>query len=126
MGTRGWEPAARAGFMRSGRVRSVVARSVPGGSMAGRLLMVLVERYPVTLRQVALALGARQDVVEREARRLAAQGLVVLEPLGDETYATLSGEGVTLLGLPAKEAERLRARRPPPARPRDEQDPAFL
>ena len=80
----------------------------------------------MTLAQVALALGTRRDVVEREARRLAAQGLVVLEPLGEETYATLSGEGISFLGLPAKEAERLRSRRLPPAKPRDEHDPAFL
>lgn len=103
-----------------------MARSIPGGSLAARLLLVLAERYPVTLAQAALALGARRDVVEREARKLAAQGVVVLEPLGDETYATLSGEGISLLGLPAKDAERLRARRPPAANPRDEHDPAFL
>lgn len=103
-----------------------MARSIPGGGLAARLLLVLAERYPVTLAQVALALGARRDVVEREARKLAAQGLVVLEPLGDEVYATLSGEGVSFLGLPAKEADRLRARRLPPAPPRDEHDPAFL
>lgn len=112
--------------MRPDHARDAVVKSVPGGSLAARFLMVLVERYPVTLAQVALALGVRRDVVEREARKLAAQGIVLLEPLGDETYATLSGEGVTMLGLPAKEAERLRARRPPPARPRDEHDPAFL
>ena len=103
-----------------------MARSVPGGSMAARLLMVLAERHPVTLAQVALALGARRDVVEREARKLATRGLVVLEPLGEETYATLSGEGISFLGLPAKEAERLRARRLPPPPPRDDHDPAFL
>ncbi|HEX2021230.1 MAG TPA: hypothetical protein VHH36_00840, partial [Candidatus Thermoplasmatota archaeon] len=102
-----------------------MGKSVDASSAAGRLLLLLVERYPVTLRQAALALGMRQDVVEREARRLAARGLVALEPLGEETYAALTGEGVTLLGLPAKERERLRARRPRPPPPRDESDPAF-
>lgn len=102
-----------------------MARAVPGGSLASRLLMLLTERYPVTLAQAALALGARRDVVEREARKLTSQGLVVLEPLGEDVYAALSGEGVTLLGLPAKDAERLRNRRPAPPKPRDEQDPAF-
>jgi len=92
---------------------------------AARILALLVERYPVTLRQVALALRLRPDVLDREARKLAAQGLVVLEPLGDEVYVALSGEGATLQGLPAKEVERLRARRPAPPRPRDESDPAF-
>lgn len=102
---------------------SIVPRQVSGS--AARILALLVERYPVTLRQVALALRLRPDVVEREARKLAAQRLVVLEPLGEETYIALSGEGATLQGLPAKEVERLRARRPAPAKPADVDDPAF-
>lgn len=100
-----------------------MARQVNGN--AARILALLVERYPVTLRQVALALRLRPDVLEREARKLATQGLVVLEPLGDEVYVALSGAGATLQGLPPKDVERLRARRPTPPRPRDEQDPAF-
>lgn len=88
-------------------------------------MALLVERYPVTLREVALALRLRPDVLDREARKLASQGLVVLEPLGDEVYVALSGEGANLQGLPPKDVERLRARKPAPVRPRDEHDPAF-
>lgn len=110
--------------MRKASSSRCVARQL--GGTGARIMALLVERWPITLRQVALALSARPDVVEREARRLAAQGLVVLEPLGEETYVALSGAGVTLLGLPPKEAERLRARRPAPPPPRDERDPAFL
>jgi predicted ArsR family transcriptional regulator len=99
--------------------------TVKGGSLAARILMLLGERYPITLRQVALALQTRPDQVEREAKRLLTQGLVVTEKLGDETYVALSGAGITYLGLPAKDAERLRNRRPAPAKPRDESDPAF-
>ena len=100
-----------------------MARTVTGN--AARILALLVERYPVTLRQVALALRLRPDVLEREARKLAAQGLVVLEPLGEETYVALSGEGATLQGLPPKEIDRLRGRKAAPPAPRDEHDPAF-
>lgn len=100
-----------------------MARQVSGN--AARILALLVERYPVTLRQAAIALRLRPDVLEREARRLASQGLVVLEPLGEETYVALSGEGATLQGLPAKDVERLRARKPAPPRPPDPHDPAF-
>jgi hypothetical protein len=98
---------------------------VKGGSLASRILVLLVERWPITTRQVALALATREDQVEREVRRLAAQGLVVVEPLGEEAYVALSGAGVTHLGLPAKEAEKLRSRKPVPPRPRDDADPAF-
>lgn len=100
-----------------------MARQVSGN--AARILALLVERYPVTLRQVALALRIRPDVLDRETRKLATQGLVILEPLGEEVYVALSGEGATLQGLPAKDVERLRSRKPAPARPRDEHDPAF-
>ena len=92
---------------------------------AARLLALLVERWPITLRQAALALQLRRDVVERDAKRLAARRLVVLEPLGEDMYVALSGEGVTLLGLPPKEADRIRARKPAPGTPRDDSDPAF-
>ena len=88
-------------------------------------MALLVERYPVTLRQVAIALRLRPDVLDREARKLAAQGLIVLEPLGEDVYVALSGEGATLQGLPPKDVERLRTRKPAPVRPRDAQDPAF-
>lgn len=95
------------------------------GGIGARILALLVERYPVTLRQVALALQLRADVVTRESKKLAAQRLVVLEPLGDEVYVALSGEGASLQGLPAKDVEKLRARKPAPAKPRDDHDPAF-
>lgn len=84
-----------------------------------------MERWPITLKQVALALRMRPDVVEREAKRLVTQGHVVLEPLGNDTYIALSGAGATLMGLSKEDRERLAARKPAPARPRDEQDPAF-
>lgn len=100
-----------------------VARQVTG--TAARLLALAVERWPLTLRQAALALQLRRDVVERDAKRLATQRLVVLEPLGEDIYVALSGEGVTLLGLPPKEAERLRGRKAAPTNSRDETDPAF-
>lgn len=99
-----------------------MARDVAGAG--ARILALLAKRHPITLAQVALALRLRHDVVVREARRLAACGLVVLEPLGEEVYVALSGAAARLRGLPAKEAARL-AERPPPAPPRDEDDPAF-
>lgn len=100
-----------------------MAREVKG--VQARILALLVERWPVTAAQVSLALRLRPDAVDLELRRLSTHGLVVLEPLGDDVYVALSGEGVKLLGLPPKEAERLRARRAAPTPARDEHDPAF-
>lgn len=94
--------------------------------MGARILLVLGERYPITLPEVALALGAREDVVKREVAKLRVQGLVLVQEVGGKAYVTLTGGGITYLGLPAKEAQRLRERRLPGAAPRDEHDPAFL
>jgi DNA-binding transcriptional ArsR family regulator len=100
--------------------------NVQGSGLGARILLVLGERYPITVKDVALALGAREDTVRRELARLGTAGLVVQEDLDGVTYVTLTGAGITYLGLSPKDAARLRARKLPPARPRDEDDPAFL
>lgn len=103
-----------------------MAREVKGGSVAERILRVLVERYPCKASELEVMLHLRPGEVALELRRLKAQGLVTLEPLGDETYVALTGEGVTFLGGSAREAAAQRKRtRLPPTRPRDEDDPAF-
>lgn len=103
-----------------------MARTVPGGSVGARILLLLGERYPATVQDVSLALGLREDTVRRELAKLSTAGLVVTEDLDGVTYATLTGAGVTYLGLSPRDAKRLKARKPPPPKPRDEGDPAFL
>lgn len=108
-----------------GALPRLVARTVPGGGVGARILLLLGERYPATVRDVALGLGMREDTVRRELAKLATAGLVVTEDLDGVTYATLTGAGVTYLGLSAKDSKRLKDRKPPPPRPRDDADPAF-
>jgi predicted ArsR family transcriptional regulator len=103
-----------------------VSRRISGDSLGARVLLLLGERYPCTVRDVLLALGVREDTVRRELGKLATAGLVVVEELDATTYATLTGAGITYVGLSAKDAARLRGRKLPPARPRDDHDPAFL
>jgi DNA-binding transcriptional ArsR family regulator len=102
-----------------------VGRPVAGGSIGARILLLLGERYPCTVRDLVLALRVREDTVRRELGKLGAAGLVVQEDLDGTTYATLTGAGITYLGLSPKDAARLRARKPPPPKARDENDPAF-
>jgi DNA-binding transcriptional ArsR family regulator len=103
-----------------------VAKKVDGSSLGGRVLLLLGERYPITMKEVALALGTREDSVRREVAKLASAGLVLTEDLDDKTYVTLTGAGITYVGLSPKDVARLRARKLPAAKPRDENDPAFL
>jgi hypothetical protein len=68
----------------------------------------------------------REDSVRRELAKLASAGLVLQEDLDGATYVTLTGAGVTYVGLSPKDVARLKARKLPPPKPRDEDDPAFL
>lgn len=102
-----------------------MTKSVPRDSVASRILLLLGERYPVTLKEVALGLGLRESATRLELKKLQAQGLVILEDLDGNVFVALSGEGFTYLGLSAKDAARLKARRAPAAKPRDDSDPAF-
>ena len=56
-----------------------------------------------------MALHVREDVVRREATRLASEGIVVIEEVGGRTFVALSGV----------------SRRAAKAKPADEDDPAF-
>ena len=103
-----------------------MARHVAGNSLGARILLVLGERYPCTVRDLVLALGVREDTVRRELGKLGSAGLVVQEDLAGTTYAALTGAGITYVGLSSKDVARLRSRRPPPPKPRDDHDPAFL
>lgn len=64
---------------------------VAAGSVADRILRLLAERWPVTTDDLATALRLRPDVVRREVQKLAAQGKVTVEPLGERTYVALRG-----------------------------------
>ncbi|MFA5861709.1 MAG: helix-turn-helix transcriptional regulator [Candidatus Thermoplasmatota archaeon] len=103
-----------------------MGRTVKGDSVGARILLLLGERYPITLGGVALALGMREDSIRRELAKLASAGLVLQEDLDGTTYVTLTGAGVTYVGLSPKDVARLRSRKAPPAKPRDDNDPAFI
>lgn len=103
-----------------------MGKAVKGDSVSARILLLLGERYPITRREVAIALGVREDSIQRELAKLSAAGLVLQEDLDGVTYVTLTGAGVTYVGLSPKDVGRLRSRRPPPPKPRDDNDPAFL
>lgn len=116
---------ARRSLMRQEGWYLVVGKSVPRDSVASRILLLLGERYPVTLKEVAVALGLRESAARLEVKKLQAQALVIVEDLDGKVFVALSGEGFTYLGLSPKDAARLKARRLPPAPPRDDADPAF-
>lgn len=82
---------------------------VASGSVAHRILRVLAERWPVTTEDLAVALRLRAGQVDLEVKRLAAQGKVTVEKLGEKTYVALRGD----------------ARRLPQPAPKDPHDPAF-
>ncbi len=104
-----------------------MAEAVKGGTVAERILSLLAIRHPVKESEMPVMLGLRPNAVRFEVKRLMARGLVVVEPVGDERYVALSGKGFTLVGKTSGDAARAReASRLPPAKPRDDDDPAFM
>ena len=90
-----------------GRISGGVPRE-SADALGARILRLLSERYPCTVRDIVVALRVREDSVRREVGKLAAAGRVVTEDLDGATYVALSG-----------------LRKGAPARPPDRDDPAF-
>jgi hypothetical protein len=110
------------------RLLVVVPAEIKSGSPEDRVLRLLAERYPITLKQVTLMLRLRPDVARLTVKRLENRGLVVVEALPNgDTFLTLSGAGFRVIGLTPPDAARARkSGKLPPAKPRDEDDPAFM
>ncbi len=52
-------------------------------------MILLVEVYPVSVKEIADYLGTPLKRVERSIELLSKKGLVALEPLPDKTYVTI-------------------------------------
>lgn len=76
--------------------------------MASRILHLLLEMYPVTVRDLERELNMRGDVLERSLKGLVARGIVEVEPLPDRTYVRLLRRDFSFSGLKPSQRRRVR------------------
>jgi predicted transcriptional regulator len=74
-------------------------------SLEAKILLLLVEVYPITDRDIAEYLGTSRRKVDACLKVLAKKGLVRLEPLPDVNYVTLASGNFSFKG---KETEQLK------------------
>ncbi len=84
---------------------------VDSGSLEGRIIRLLLERYPITTAQVARYLHLPPRRVERELLRLAKKGYVALESLPDRTYVRLLRTDFKFVGLRESQKQAVKRRK---------------
>lgn len=75
------------------------------GSLEAKILLLLVEVYPITVKEIAEYLHAPKKRVESSLKLLANKGLVTFEPLPDKTFVSLASGDFRFKG---KETEQLK------------------
>lgn len=68
-----------------------------------RVVALLRKRYPITVDEIREVLSIRLDTLNKTLRRLAAKGVLVLEPLPDKTFVRLLLPGVEVAGKPSSD-----------------------
>ncbi|UCE45710.1 MAG: MarR family transcriptional regulator [Methanobacteriota archaeon] len=72
-------------------------------TMEARVIALLRRRYPITTDELRKELSVRRDTLDRVLKRLAAKGVLILEPLPDKTYVRLLLPGVEPAAEPSIE-----------------------
>ena len=74
-------------------------------SLEGKILLLCVEIYPITVKDISNYLNESMKRVERSIQTLAKKGLIGLEPLPDAIYVTIASGDFQFKG---KETEQLK------------------
>lgn len=74
-------------------------------SLEAKILLLLVEVYPITIEEIAQYLKNPRQRVENSLKLLAGKGLIALEPLPDKTYVSLASGDFQFKG---KETDQLK------------------
>jgi len=85
-----------------------VVIQIVDGTVESKILRLLLEMYPVTVRDLERELNLRGDVIQRSLKALAARGVVEVEPLPDRTYVRLLRRDFSFSGLKPSQRRRVR------------------
>ena len=77
-------------------------------SLEAKILLLLVEVYPITVKEVADYLGTSQRKAEACIAVLAKKGLVRTEPLPDTTFVSLAGGDFQFKGRETEQLKKVR------------------
>ena len=72
----------------------------------GRILLLLVEVYPITVKEISDYLNLPMKRLERSLDMLASKGIISLEPLPDSTYVSLISGDFSFKG---KETDQMKS-----------------
>lgn len=95
------------------------------GTVESRIIHLLLEMYPVSVRDLERELGLRGDVLERSLKALVARGVIEVEPLPDRTYVRLLRRDFAFSGLKASQRRRVRHHGGANEKPKDYDGPMF-
>ena len=74
-------------------------------SLEAKILLLLVEVYPITVNEIADYLKEPKNRVENSLKVLALKGLIAMEPLPDKTFVSLASGDFQFTG---RETEQLK------------------
>ena len=77
-------------------------------SLEGKILLLAVEVYPLTIKDISNYLNSPIKRVERSIQTLAKKGLIALEPGPDITYVTLASGDFSFKGKETEQLKRVR------------------
>ena len=94
---------------------------IRGGGIEEAILTAVRENYPITLEDLIRVLGMPEGRVRLAVKRMAAAGLLILQPLPDVTYIR-PGKGVDFVGVNPKQRRSVKHGRRP-GKKKDEKEP---
>lgn len=78
------------------------------GSLEARIIEVLLEVYPITVKELRKELSISEKMLERGIKRLKIRGVIALEPLSDKVYIRLLRRDFHFIGRKATQRKPLK------------------
>jgi len=91
-------------------------------SLEAKILLLLVEVYPITIKEIAEYLKAPRKRVENSLNLLAKKGLISTEPLPDKTFISLASGDFKFKGKETEQMKKVQEKLKKMQRPYEEYD----
>jgi len=95
------------------------------GTLEARIVRLLTEMYPCTVRDLERELHARSDLLDRALKGLATRGIVEIDALPGRTYVRLLRSDFSFVGRKVSQRKRVKHHGRKPEKPKDYEGPMF-